>query len=166
MKLIPKLSESDLKRFWSKVDKSGECWLWTANHNQSQRSQKLRYGFFKIGGRTGKNYLAHRVSYAIAKGEPGQKEVCHSCDTPLCVNPNHLWIGVSIDNIEDRTIKNRSFSKLTIEQVHEIFVSHESQYALASQYGVSQVSISDIKTGRTWSRITGLPKLHRKREQA
>ena len=150
MKLIPQLSESDLARFWAKVDQSDDCWLWTGCVD------KEGYGRFRIGSPT--TYSTHRVSYAIAKGEPGQKSVCHSCDNPRCVNPEHLWIGVQLDNIRDRDEKNRCCKMLTIEQVREILASREIYRRLGNRYGVSSVTICDIKTGRTWNRVTGLPK--------
>ena len=153
MNPIPKLSEAGLKRFWSKVDQSGDCWLWT-----SGRRNRKGYGSFKLGGKAGRNYLAHHISYAITKGEPGDEAVCHSCDNDRCVNPDHLWTGTNLDNIQDRVIKGRSFCKLTIEQVREIFASRESQRTLGNQYGVSSITIHDIKAGLTWNRVTGLPK--------
>ncbi len=163
MNPIPKLSETDLKRFWSKVNQNDDCWLWVGALRQTKKSRKLHYGSFKIGGRAGKNYLVHRVSYAIAKGEPGQKEVCHSCDTPLCVNPSHLWTGTQDDNLRDRDEKNHHYKILTIEQVREIFTSCETHHRLGNRYGVSQGTIYDLKTGRTWSRVTGLPKYRKKK---
>ena len=69
-------------RFWSKVDKSGDCWLWTAATNSRG------YGVTWSDGALG---LAHRRSYTDAKGPiPDGMELDHLCRTPVCVNPDHL----------------------------------------------------------------------------
>ena len=85
-------------RFWSKVDKSGDCWIWTGATN------KKGYGQFKIAG---KQNASHRVSYILTKGEIGELFVCHTCDNPSCVNPSHLWLGTCKDNHQDRERKKR-----------------------------------------------------------
>ena len=93
---IPEITK---KRFWDKVDKTGECWIWTA-------STRAGYGAF---GYDGKTYRAHRFvllldGYWLPKG----MEVCHSCDDILCVNPDHLWVGTHKENMEDMAEKGRS----------------------------------------------------------
>ena len=81
-----------------------ECWIWIAYID--------RDGYGTIGiGPIGKKKvkLAHRVSYELFIGEiPKNCLVCHYCDTPSCVNPNHLFIGTHKSNNNDRKIKNRS----------------------------------------------------------
>src|SRR4051812_27415515 len=80
----PKLSLAD--RFWPKVVKRGknECWLWIGAKNP--------HGYGRLGGKP--NRPAHRLSYEINVGPiPDGLCVCHKCDTPLCVNPNHLFLG-------------------------------------------------------------------------
>ena len=106
---IPKPGESDIERFWSKVDKSqgqgpgGDCWVWTAHLN------KLGYGQFWMGCRdSGNQYMAHRVAYVISIGDiPKWIFVLHTCDNPSCVNPTHLWLGTALDNARDRDEKGR-----------------------------------------------------------
>lgn len=91
-----------LERFMSKVKffAPGECWEWTAHKS------KDGYGSFRIK----KQYLkAHRVSYEWAKGTiPKKMCVCHSCDNPSCVNPEHLWVGTQRENVLDMHAKKRS----------------------------------------------------------
>lgn len=92
------MNERDIERFWSKVDKSGECWLWTGGKSGG-------YGYFKVNGST---LRANRLAYEIEHGEiPEGMLVCHSCDTPACVNPAHLWLGTDKDNQADKVAKGR-----------------------------------------------------------
>ena len=102
-----KLSKKDITRFWSKVDKNGptmphmksHCWLWTAATNSRG------YGQFWAAGR---QVRANRAAWMIANNSIScGLYVCHSCDTPTCVNPSHLFLGTHIDNVRDRDSKGR-----------------------------------------------------------
>jgi hypothetical protein len=80
-----------------------KCWEWQGYLNESG------YGFTRIGGRGGKAWLAHRLSWEIHNGQiPDGLHVLHKCDNPKCVNPNHLFLGTNLDNILDRVKKGRS----------------------------------------------------------
>lgn len=91
------------ERFEEKVERvpmSG-CWIWTA-----QLEPKNGYGRFQVNGKT--MGIAHRISYQIYKGEiPENLVVMHVCDTPACVNPDHLKLGTITDNNRDCLQKNR-----------------------------------------------------------
>jgi hypothetical protein len=153
-KQIPKLTAADLKRFWSKVDKSGDCWEWTAC------TDKDGYGGFKLSG---KQCKAHRVAYLIHYDvDPGDELVCHSCDNPGCVNPEHLFLGTPAENSKDMTMKGRSakggqcaMSELSEDDVKAILASDKSHTELAERYGVTDVAISCIKLGKVWTHIKG-----------
>lgn len=138
-----------MERFWSKVAIGGpdDCWLWTACKN------KDGYGSFGWGGK-GSTVLAHRFAWMLERdlihaGVPDGMYVLHSCDTPSCVNPAHLWLGTQKDNVADCTKKGRRaqvrYKKLSQEQREEIKRLYATGlYTLAElgrRYGVSYVSI-------------------------
>ena len=96
------------ERLFQRVDKSGECWLWTGGKTYDG------YGMMKVDGR--QTYV-HRFSYQLHKGEiPEGMFVCHSCDVPNCVNPDHLWLGSPADNTADMFKKGRN--RKIEEQTH------------------------------------------------
>jgi len=123
------LNEKNIKNFWKKVDikSENECWEWNACKN------KHGYGQFKIDK---KLYGSHRISWILTNGDIPEDDnycktlfVCHSCDNPGCVNPNHLFLGTNKDNMKDMINKNRLINspgikngnhKLTEQQVLEI----------------------------------------------
>lgn len=111
--------------------------------------------------------MAHRVSWYLHHGEiPVGMIICHKCDNPPCVNPDHLFLGTHQDNIEDKCSKGRAGggsmpgesnanAKLTEQQVLEIrkslgAISHAE---LARMYGVAKVTIDKISTRNIWGTI-------------
>ena len=91
------------QRFWEKVDKRGddECWEWTG-----AKTRPNAYGYFRVSGSLA---VAHRVSYELAYGGiPEDKQICHTCDNPACVNPSHLFVGTHTDNMQDKVAKGRN----------------------------------------------------------
>ena len=146
-------------KFWARVDKSGDCWLWTGT--------KTRGGYgmirWRVGARTD-SYRAHRYAYAEVYGAiPEGAEVCHHCDNPACVRPEHLFVGSRTDNVRDMLDKgresrgeNRYNAKLTADDVIAIRSMRERGIELkqiAAVYGVNKTTVFTICKRSTWKHI-------------
>jgi hypothetical protein len=109
-----------LQRFWSKVDKGNGtgCWLWTGS-----KSGSLGYG--QVRNEQGESEFAHRLAWRMANGPiPDGLYVCHTCDTPPCVRPTHLFLGTALDNTRDAVSKGRMPRMTSIaDGVHSEIVS-------------------------------------------
>lgn len=146
------------ERFWEHVEKSDGCWNWTATTRGSNG-----YGQIGEGGQGGRNLSAHRVSWEIHNGPiPDGMFVLHRCDNPLCVNPDHLWLGTIAENNADRERKGRgadrrgeksTTAKLTTEQVLAIRSDHRPQRIVAEAYGIRQGHVSRLKNGTRWPHL-------------
>lgn len=146
---MPKGRKTDLESFMSLVEKTDSCWIFHGSKD------KDGYGQITVNYT---NMRAHRYSYLKFIGEiPNGKILLHSCDTPSCVNPNHLRIGNHKENAEDRVKRGRNrdqrgiknnMSKLTDEQIISIYKDSRRQKDIASDYGICQQHVSDIKTGK------------------
>ena len=143
------------KMFWSKVNKTETCWLWTG-------CCYMRGGHGKVSI-DGKTMLAHRVSWLLAGNTiPDELIVRHKCRSKNCVNPEHLEIGTFADNNgadrrrdETDIIGHRNPNvKLTAEQVLQIRArSTENQRLLGEEFGVKQAAISKIILRKTWTHL-------------
>ncbi len=141
---------------WALQPLSG-CWLWTEGVSGSGRP------YIRCGG--GRKKIAARVAWELYRGPiPQGLFVCHSCDIPTCVNPDHLWLGTPQDNTLDAVSKGRwhnhnltgeqcSWSKVTAGDVEKIRSSSETQTVLAERFGVSQSAISKIRRRLSWDKV-------------
>lgn len=153
-----------LESFEQRFNKGPGCWLWTG-----ARTNK-GYGVINIWNK-GKRVScsAHRHSFEIYKG-PTIKGlvVMHSCDTPLCVNPDHLTLGTYKQNRDDMVKKGRKANqigesapraKLTTKQViliRKIYKPFDKRFscrALARKFSVHHATIWLIVSGKNWSHI-------------
>lgn len=148
------------ERFWGRVDKGrpDACWMWTGG------TDKNGYGRISQGG---KQRRAHRISYQIHHGAiPRGMFVCHSCDTPGCVNPAHLWLGTPADNTADRDQKGRHWgprgdthptAKLTEAHVRAIRRLYRTgkytQAELGEQFGVTNTTVQLLVNRKTWGHV-------------
>lgn len=137
------------------------CWVWIGLRNNQGYGQLGRSPYV----RNGKNTKAHQLSWMIYNGEiPDGLYVCHKCDNPSCVNPEHLWLGTPMDNTTDKMEKGRYkngsektrgekniSAKLKTHQVLHIKNSNEKSSVLAKKYRVGQGTINDIRRGETWA---------------
>lgn len=104
MKQIFKNNQYSAKPLFKKFEdytdrKTSSCWLWIAGKNSDG------YGMINFQGKT---FLAHRASWEFYKSEiPKKMLVCHKCDQPSCINPEHLFLGTQAENMFDMKIKNR-----------------------------------------------------------
>lgn len=157
---VPRRSLAD--RFWARVDKSGECWVWTGCDNGAG------YGAINLGGRHGRIERAHRVSWLLHFGSiPVDLCVCHHCDNRRCVRPDHLFLGDRAANNRDMQQKGRydrvkrprgprhGMSRLSEAQVRRIREDHAGPGApplrvTAERFGVSLQQVHRIVHRKNW----------------
>jgi hypothetical protein len=148
-------------RFWRHVQKTETCWLWTGGRSGPQRDR----GVFRLTSPVRKSVKAYRYSWELHFGAiPDGQDVCHHCDNPLCVRPDHLFIGTAADNRADCVAKDRhnrgvrnGSAKLSDTDVIEIRRAYDArettQYALASRFSVSVPMINLIVNRKNWTHI-------------
>lgn len=149
------------ERFESKImpEPMSGCWLWLS----AVKNENHPYGQFSIGN---KKHLAHRLSYQLYKGPiPEGFSVCHNCDNPNCVNPDHLFLGTHGDNMKDMIKKGRGNKArgssggraiLSEDDVEKIRLEHSNgatKTSLGRKYGVDHSTIHLIIIKKTWARV-------------
>lgn len=152
------LRESEILRFWSKVEKTDGCWLWIGAKSAH------RYGHLHFAGMQVK---AHRFSWQMHFGAiPDGMEVCHRCDVGICVRPDHLFLGTHKDNMNDRDAKCRLGRRERGEDHHEAKLCAAcvveirraradgvGPRALGRLYGVHRGTILRIVKRETWAHV-------------
>jgi DNA-binding XRE family transcriptional regulator len=151
------------ERFWEKVEKTENCWHWKGCLNNRG------YGQISMNG---KAVLSHRVSWEIHNGPiPEGLQALHRCDNPICVRPDHLFLGTNSDNHTDMVNKGRCrngdrkgemnptsiLKRYEVDEIVHLYNSENlSQQKIADKYGVSRVTINAILRGRNWQHTTGI----------
>lgn len=144
------------ERFWRLVAKGDGCWTWLGTKTCGG------YGKIHVSGearQSRRSAWAHRVSWELANGPiPGGLFVCHQCDNPSCVRPDHLFLGTNDDNMQDAKRKGRNakgerhgMAKLSDEDVREIrrrSAAGDTAAALGARFGVHPPAISRVLTGQ------------------
>lgn len=142
-----------------------ECWEWISTINDNG------YAKISIGGRQGLYARTSRVVYYLYYGNYNEELIiCHKCDNPSCVNPNHLFLGNHKDNTDDMYKKNRQSeppvykgedhgnSKLTDQEVISIYNSSDTVKNIAIQYNICTLTVYRIKKGEGWKHLNLIPK--------
>ena len=155
-----------MDNFWSKVNKTETCWLWTGGTN-GRGVKGVEYGLFKIP-KTRKNMTAHRFAFTLANGAiESHQWVLHKCDNPLCVNPDHLFLGDVKANVADMISKGRQVipdrrgekngrSVMDAEKVGLLRLLHGkfSVPALTKIFGIGKTQIYRIVNGQQWQALS------------
>ena len=148
-------SAEQVARFWSKVavGRENECWLWHGAR------MKDGYGNIKWDGAY---WRAHRLAYYLEYGSvPAMRVIAHTCDTPLCVNPRHLFLATHSENMADMARKHRTkwerhpeLTKITRSDASAMRAMYATgmytQRQIQERYGLSQSHTSAILGGRRW----------------
>jgi len=146
------ITPKHVRLFWQKVEIRDllSCWEWTGSAKDGG------YGQVVIRPH---HYGAHQISFFLHTGiNPTGKDVCHSCDNPLCVNPAHLFLGTRLDNMRDCKSKLRhafgekcchtKYAKEFVDKIRMMLNSGMRGMDIASELGVTRQYVSDIKLGK------------------
>lgn len=164
---LPTMPIQDRLKSMVVINPVSGCWEW-------QGTKHNGYGRTITGSRkdgTRRTISAHRLSYEVWNGNiPEGYEVCHKCDNPACINPDHLFVGTRQDNIDDRERKGRNVikvgeeqpkAKLTKKAVKDARWEHAykgtSFQRLANRYGVNKKTIENAINGVTWKCVPYMP---------
>lgn len=148
------------RRFYENVETSpeSECWKWVGGKDARG------YGIFRAYGFA---HRAHRFSWLLHYGEfPNEMLVCHKCDNPSCVNPEHLFLGTQFDNMRDMVNKGRNANvkgnknpraNLSDQDVMEIRRLWDddrvSPKELSKMFGTPKSTINKIISSDTWKHL-------------
>jgi len=152
------------ERIMGKVSKEANgCWFWTGAKSGGDGREQYKYGYININGNARR---VHRVLYSILKSEiPDGLHLLHKCDTPICVNPDHMFIGTAKDNVDDMIQKGRSahpcgelnHSKLKasdVIKIRKMYSSGEHSYKnLSGTFHVAPSTIGNIVNRKKWKHI-------------
>jgi hypothetical protein len=151
---------------WSMPEPNSGCWIWLGNIGHHKTGDRARMSV------RNKKTFAYRAAYEAYSGKtiPEGMVICHRCDNPICVNPDHLWVGTQADNLRDMYRKRRHVvvyhighsrnngennprARLTVDNVIAIRNSTETSAELGRRYGVSRLTIRDVRSRRNWKDV-------------
>ena len=134
-------SQYCINEFWNKVQKSSDCWIWLG-------SKLVSGGYGRLSSICGRE-RAHRFSYEIHYGLiPVGMNVCHKCDNPVCVRPDHLFLGDQESNLKDASAKGRlkfvkGLSEKEVVALNDLWATGElTQGDLGRIFGINQSQVS------------------------
>jgi hypothetical protein len=148
-----------VERFWDKVDRSGDCWVWTG----ARRGKG--YGDFWYAG---KSVAAHRFSYELHVGPIADGLLtCHHCDNRRCVRPNHLFLGTHTDNMRDAKAKGRlrhghlfgtmvgcaRLNEQVVLNIRALFSAGVSPCRIAKWLAIPDSTVYPVVRRQTWTHI-------------
>lgn len=138
------------------IDPATGCWNWTAGLTSRG------YGKIKFGGKT---YAVHRLAAILWCGlDPESRlQACHSCDNPRCFNPEHLFPGTNLENVQDMMAKGRHhfgsnhyaarLQASDIPTIRRRLAIGDGPTAIARSYGVHVSAIRHIASGKNWKHL-------------
>lgn len=154
---------------WAHTDRSSGCWLWLGAKDTHGYGYLQRHTWRDDAGKRHMVWAkAHRLSWGFANGReiPDGLCVCHSCDTPACINPDHLFLGTKADNNADKDRKGRGHyerrrgagnpnARLTIDDVRAIrgMSGSLTQQVIADRFRVAQAYISRVVRHKVWIEV-------------
>lgn len=158
---IPELTLEEQEFFWTRVQETDDCWLWVGNINDTG------YGRLEIRNQL---YRANRISYRLAYGPfDWTLQVLHKCDNPVCVRPDHLFLGTDEDNQKDAVSKGRHMfqnyshhrrrgveqhlARINDDIVRKIRKDPDPQRRVAEKYGIHQAQVWRIKNRKAWAHV-------------
>lgn len=150
-----------VERFWFKVDVRGpdECHPWAGSAHTVNGVRRAKFWF------EGKNRNAARVMWQLERGPiPANICVLHTCDNPMCVNINHLFLGDSTTNTRDMMVKGRvcrrechpraKLNSEKVKEIHRLYATGEYTYKeLAQRFDVTKYHIGKVIRGKAWAHV-------------